>query len=365
MLPTPVLLFAVGAMSSKAMSQPFVVAVDGRAARSELSSKQWLVQSPKGAYTTARTCGEGTRIFEWDMHVERTAASAAAMLSGGSSAAAAPPAGAEELMSEELMSSVGTAAALRPRLDESVAAAVRAYRGIHPGEGELKVTVLVSWQTDIDVHVTSSTCERAAKSPPGAISHPRSSVHVHIGPLPPIPPPPIRVEVRGSPRSNAAAKDSSWVAERAPLEALLRPDFNELLLATGDGQILEGSQTNFFVLQDGGLVTAGEGVLAGTVRRLVLEVCEREGVPVTLRPPRLDDCSRWDAAFVSSTSRLLLPVNEIYTPEEGRPSTDADLKCRIEYLQDSLALRLRDMVEREVRAHSVEIPMESALMPGI
>ena len=37
--------------------------------------------------------------------------------------------------------------------------------------------------------------------------------------------------------------------------------------------------------------TAGEGVLAGTVRRLLLEVCEREGVPVVLEPPTLDSAA--------------------------------------------------------------------------
>jgi thiol oxidase len=293
------------------------------------------------------------------MHVARTAASAAALLPGGSSAA---PATRGYL--EELASSVGTAAALRPRLDENVAAAIRAYREIHSAGGELKVTALVSWQTDDGAHASSPTCEGAAQSESRATSRPRSSVRVHVGPLAPIPPPPIRVEVRGSPRSNAQAKDSSWVAERGPLEALMRPDFNELLLATEDGQILEGSQTNFFVLMDGSLVTAGEGVLAGTVRRLVLEVCEREGVPVTLRPPRQDECTRWSAAFISSTSRLLLPVDAIYAPKAGSASTEDDLRCRFEYPPGSLALRLRDLVEREVLAHSVEIRMDLQKLPA-
>lgn len=56
--------------------------------------------------------------------------------------------------------------------------------------------------------------------------------------------------------------------------------------------------------------TAGEGILEGTVRRLLLEVCGREGTPVVLSPPRLADAGRWEGALISSTSRLLLPVDE-------------------------------------------------------
>ena len=37
---------------------------------------------PPGAYTTARTCNRGYRVFEWTTHIERTAASVAAMLDG-------------------------------------------------------------------------------------------------------------------------------------------------------------------------------------------------------------------------------------------------------------------------------------------
>ena len=60
-------------------------------------------------------------------------------------------------------------------------------------------------------------------------------------------------------------------------------EVNELLLATESGEVLEGSQTNFFAVIDGAVHTAGDGVLAGTVRRLLLEVSilriERTGLP--------------------------------------------------------------------------------------
>ena len=54
---------------------------------------------------------------------------------------------------------------------------------------------------------------------------------------------------------------------------------NEVILEGTRGELLEGLSSNFFVLQGGAVVTAEEGVLAGTVRELVLEV--REGGSVT------------------------------------------------------------------------------------
>jgi len=269
------------------------------------------------------------------MHVQRTADSAAAMLQGVPNA-------------DAILAQVGSAESLRPRLDATVGSAVRAYLASNGGDEatELKVTVLVTW-TAADA-AEGSGCDAASTS----------SVSCHVAPLPPIPSPPVRVEVRGAPRQNAAAKDSTWVTDRAPLEELMRrgwAPFNELLLVSDAGELLEGSQTNFFAVQDGQLVTASEGILEGTVRRLLLEVCEREGIPVVLQPPKLADASKWEGALISSTSRLMLPIDELYLPREGEASLQADRIAAFDNGPGSLAARLKAMVQAEVEAHSTEI----------
>ena len=125
-----------------------------------------------------------------------------------------------------------------------------------------------------------------------------------------------------------------------------------------DGAILEGSQTNFFAIEPAGagkpshVRTAGDGVLEGTVRRLLLEVCEREGIPVVLTPPQLADAARWEGAMISSTSRLLLPVDELYVPQPGACAEEADRVRRFDNGDGSLAARLRALVAEEVEAHS-------------
>ena len=45
---------------------------------------------------------------------------------------------------------------------------------------------------------------------------------------------------------------------------------DEIILCGVDGELMEGSQTNFYAVHNGAVWTADEGVLAGTVRNLVL-----------------------------------------------------------------------------------------------
>ena len=227
-----------------------------------------------GRYTTART--HQGKLFEWSTHVDRTAATILAM-------DPTPPA-------RSLAEHGGPF--FRARLDGAAAAAISTYRALQGDAGEVKVTILVSWDEE------------------------KCSVAAHAGPLPPLPARPVRVEVRGEGRANAAAKDSGWVAERAPLEKLMAAaevgPVNELLLKDYQGRILEGSQTNFYAVVAGKLVTAGDDILKGTVRRLAIEVCEREGIPVVLEPPDLDNVADWDGCLISSTSRLMLPIDELF-----------------------------------------------------
>lgn len=91
-------------------------------------------------------------------------------------------------------------------------------------------------------------------------------------------------------------------------------------LPDGGTFLLEGTQTNFFALSADGrsLLTAPEGaVLSGTVRRLVVhEVADALGLYVKEAPPTLDGAlsGGWSGAFLTSTSRLVLPVDELLLP---------------------------------------------------
>ena len=117
------------------------------------------------------------------------------------------------------------------------------------------------------------------------------------------------------------------------LEADKPADVNEIVMGVetpqGSLALLEGLSSNFFAVYGGKVYTAAEGVLPGTVRDVVLSVCERHQIPVVLevrscclfgcwwvtdfpmilQAPVLSTLQDWEGAFISSTSRLVLPLN--------------------------------------------------------
>ena len=52
---------------------------------------------------------------------------------------------------------------------------------------------------------------------------------------------------------------------------------------------------------DDRVYTADEGVLEGSVRKLVLDACRELSIPVVLEPPKLSERTLWQAAFITST----------------------------------------------------------------
>lgn len=126
-------------------------------------------------------------------------------------------------------------------------------------------------------------------------------------------PPSVRVQVGGAPRLHPNIKCASWSAARRPLEAVRRRDCAETLLVDTTGRLYEGSVSNvFFVTENHTLVTApAHAVLPGTTRAAVLKLCANSGVDVELRYPRVDELRAFAAAFLTSVTRILDPIDAI------------------------------------------------------
>lgn len=110
------------------------------------------------------------------------------------------------------------------------------------------------------------------------------------------------------------------IAEKGVFEALL----------VKNGRILEGMTSNFFYViprtpesasglrerseaqsKGGILYTARRDVLLGVTRRTVIRVARERGVVMKYRPLRLDQISAVSEAFITSSSRGIVPVVQI------------------------------------------------------
>jgi branched-chain amino acid aminotransferase len=87
----------------------------------------------------------------------------------------------------------------------------------------------------------------------------------------------------------------------------------EPVLLNHEGQVAEGASTNVFVVQGGALVTPplSAGILAGITREVVLELAAAQAVPAREEPLELAGLLGADEAFLSSTTREIMPIRQV------------------------------------------------------
>jgi branched-subunit amino acid aminotransferase/4-amino-4-deoxychorismate lyase len=112
-------------------------------------------------------------------------------------------------------------------------------------------------------------------------------------------------------------------------------------LVDGRGRLLEGTSSNFFGLRDGVLHTAGTGVLEGVTRSALLSLAAGLGLPVALEPVHRDSIAELDEAFLSSSTRSLVPIVNVAGAAVG-DGTPGPVTRR-------LLAGYRELVEREAR----------------
>lgn len=97
-------------------------------------------------------------------------------------------------------------------------------------------------------------------------------------------------------------------------------DVNEVLLYNDNHDILEGTSSNFYSVVNHTLFTAEKNILKGITRSVILQIAK--GIlPIEFKPTPLDMLTSLDEAFITSSSRGVLPVVKIGNViiGEGRP----------------------------------------------
>ncbi len=84
-----------------------------------------------------------------------------------------------------------------------------------------------------------------------------------------------------------------------------------------DGLVSESSRSNFFIVKNGTVITPDKDILLGITRKHILRLVDK----VEIRPVTLAETLEADESFISSTTKILLPVTQIdnHTIGNGKP----------------------------------------------
>jgi len=121
----------------------------------------------------------------------------------------------------------------------------------------------------------------------------------------------VRVETTTISRNNPRVKSTAFIGQSdGERRHIAQAGIFEALLVK-NGRILEGMTSNFFYITDDVLQTARSDVLLGVTRQTVIRVARGQGIEVNYSPLKLDQLSRVDEAFITSSSRGVVPVIQI------------------------------------------------------
>jgi branched-chain amino acid aminotransferase len=121
-----------------------------------------------------------------------------------------------------------------------------------------------------------------------------------------------------SARPNPAAKTTAWMQHRD--QFALPPGVFTGLLLDKAGYILEGMSSNFYAVLKDELRTAGAGVLPGIAQQIIFEIAPAI-LPLKREAVHIEDIAHFSEAFISGSSRGIVPVVEIdgITLGDGKP----------------------------------------------
>ena len=131
----------------------------------------------------------------------------------------------------------------------------------------------------------------------------------------------VKVVTTGLERQNPRLKSTAFIsASEGARTKIARTNTFEALLVR-NGFILEGLTSNFFYIKEGKLGTARKGILLGVTRRSVLRVARGSGLEIIYQPLKREQIQVLDEAFLTSSSRGIVPIVEIddLTVGEGIP----------------------------------------------
>ncbi len=158
----------------------------------------------------------------------------------------------------------------------------------------------------------------------------------------------VRVETTSLQRNDPRVKSTAFItASDEERKHFAREGIFEALLVK-NGKILEGMTSNFFfVAQIGNLSylgTARRDILLGVTRTMIIRAARGRGVEVRYRALRLDQLSLVKEAFITSSSRGLVPVVQIDDTKVGQGRVGAMTRKLIR-VYDEYVMKHAELIE--------------------
>lgn len=115
----------------------------------------------------------------------------------------------------------------------------------------------------------------------------------------------------------AGTKTLSWSHNLTMVETAQKAGFDETILLNERGEVAECTSANIFAVIDGQAYTPplSSGPLPGVTREVMLTELDTNGAALEERVLTLDDLYRAEEVFITSSTRELIPVEQI----GGRP----------------------------------------------
>jgi branched-chain amino acid aminotransferase len=116
-------------------------------------------------------------------------------------------------------------------------------------------------------------------------------------------------------RSFATAKTTQYISAIVALEKAKSKGADEALYVNKQGEVLEGTTCNLFIVKEGQLITppATDELLLGITRSVVLRLCDG----CEERAIHEDELMRCDEAFLTSSTREVMPISHINGEKKG------------------------------------------------
>jgi len=113
-------------------------------------------------------------------------------------------------------------------------------------------------------------------------------------------------------RKNPKAKLTSFTHKSAKIKQFCRENnLEESIILSLERNLLEGLTSNFFAVLNNNIFTADREVLSGATRAIILDEAQKATIEIKLDPINYDQIEIIEEAFISSTTRGILPVIRI------------------------------------------------------